>query len=229
MSVDSNTVKRVAHLARISVSDAEAEALRGELNAILGFVEQLNEVDVSGVEPMTSVLPMAMKMREDQRHRRREGRCDRRQRAPDGGQLLPGPEGGRMIRRSTRARHFCVLLLSLAAQPVLAAGTDAFITGTYSTPDGCDALAQNDKQSDALYLTATGITGGEFHCDFVNVAARSGDPGWVATALCEEPGLSYPELISILPLEDKRLQLFASQIADVDVGGDYQRCDAGSD
>ena len=65
MSVDAATVKRVAHLARIRVSDEEAEALRGELNAILGFVEQLNEVDVSGVEPMTSVLPMAMKKRAD--------------------------------------------------------------------------------------------------------------------------------------------------------------------
>ena len=65
MAVDLAIVKRVAHLARISVSDAEAEALRGELNAILGFVEQLNEVDVSGVEPMTSVLPMAMKKRAD--------------------------------------------------------------------------------------------------------------------------------------------------------------------
>ena len=65
MSVDPATVKRVAHLARISVSDEEAEALRGELNAILGLVEQLNEVDVSGVEPMTSVLPMAMKKRAD--------------------------------------------------------------------------------------------------------------------------------------------------------------------
>lgn len=65
MSVDVATVKRVAHLARIRVSDEEAEALRGELNAIFGFVEQLNEVDVSGVEPMTSVLPMPMRKRED--------------------------------------------------------------------------------------------------------------------------------------------------------------------
>jgi aspartyl-tRNA(Asn)/glutamyl-tRNA(Gln) amidotransferase subunit C len=65
MSVDSATVKRVAHLARIKVSDEEVEALRGELNAILGWVEQLNEVDVTGVEPMTSVLPMAMKKRAD--------------------------------------------------------------------------------------------------------------------------------------------------------------------
>jgi aspartyl-tRNA(Asn)/glutamyl-tRNA(Gln) amidotransferase subunit C len=65
MSVDSNTVKRVAHLARIRVAEKDLEALSGELNAILGFVEQLNEVDVSGVEPMTSVLPMAMRQRAD--------------------------------------------------------------------------------------------------------------------------------------------------------------------
>ena len=65
MSVDKDTVKRVAHLARIAVSDAEAEALQGDLNTILGFVEQLNEVDVTGVEPMTSVIAMDMKKRDD--------------------------------------------------------------------------------------------------------------------------------------------------------------------
>ncbi len=65
MSVDRDTVKRVAHLARIKVSEEEAEALRGELNAILGFVAQLDEVDIAGVEPMTSVIPMPMKKRED--------------------------------------------------------------------------------------------------------------------------------------------------------------------
>ncbi|KXF77630.1 glutamyl-tRNA amidotransferase [Paramesorhizobium deserti] len=65
MSVDLSTVKRVAHLARIAVDDEDAERMTGELNAILGFVEQLNEVDVSGVEPMTSVTPIAMRMRED--------------------------------------------------------------------------------------------------------------------------------------------------------------------
>lgn len=65
MSVDIATVKRVAHLARIAVSEDDAERMTGELNAILGFVEQLNEVDVSGVEPMTSVMPMAMRMRDD--------------------------------------------------------------------------------------------------------------------------------------------------------------------
>jgi aspartyl-tRNA(Asn)/glutamyl-tRNA(Gln) amidotransferase subunit C len=66
MAVDATTVKRVARLARIKVSDAEAEALRGELNGILQWVEQLNEVDVRGIEPMTSVLPMVMKKRADQ-------------------------------------------------------------------------------------------------------------------------------------------------------------------
>lgn len=65
MSVDTATVKRVARLARIAVSDEDAQRMTGELNTILGFVEQLNEVDVSGVEPMTSVTPMAMRKRED--------------------------------------------------------------------------------------------------------------------------------------------------------------------
>ena len=65
MSVDKDTVKRVARLARISVSDSEAEGLKSELNTILGFVEQLNEVDIEGVEPMVSVTPMTMKKRDD--------------------------------------------------------------------------------------------------------------------------------------------------------------------
>lgn len=65
MSVDISTVKRVARLARIAVSDEDAERMTGELNVILGFVEQLNEVDTSGIEPMTSVIPMDMKKRQD--------------------------------------------------------------------------------------------------------------------------------------------------------------------
>jgi aspartyl-tRNA(Asn)/glutamyl-tRNA(Gln) amidotransferase subunit C len=65
MSVDADTVRRIAHLARIAVSDAEIEHLRGELNAMLAFVERLAEVDVTGVEPMTSVTPMEMKKRAD--------------------------------------------------------------------------------------------------------------------------------------------------------------------
>ena len=65
MSVDIATVKHVARLARIAVDEADAERMTGELNAILGFVEQLGEVDVSGVEPMTSVTPMEMKKRQD--------------------------------------------------------------------------------------------------------------------------------------------------------------------
>ena len=66
MSVDADTVRRIAHLARIAVADDEVAHLQGELNAILAFVEQLSEVDVSGVSPMTSVTPMKMKMRADQ-------------------------------------------------------------------------------------------------------------------------------------------------------------------
>jgi len=65
MSVDAATVRRIAHLARIAVADDEVAHLQGELNAILAFVEQLNEVNCEGVEPMTAVTPMQMKKRED--------------------------------------------------------------------------------------------------------------------------------------------------------------------
>lgn len=66
MAVDAQTVRRVAHLARVAVADDEVENLQGELNSMLAFVEQLAEADVTGVEPMTSVTPMAMKMRNDE-------------------------------------------------------------------------------------------------------------------------------------------------------------------
>ena len=66
MSVDTATVRRVARLARIKVSEEEAARMTGELNSILGFVEQLAEVDVSGVEPMTSVVSMKMRKRTDE-------------------------------------------------------------------------------------------------------------------------------------------------------------------
>ena len=65
MSVDAKTVRRIAHLARSAIKEEEVEHLKGELNAILAFVEQLSEVKVEGVEPMTSVTPMAMKKRAD--------------------------------------------------------------------------------------------------------------------------------------------------------------------
>jgi aspartyl-tRNA(Asn)/glutamyl-tRNA(Gln) amidotransferase subunit C len=65
MSVDAATVRRIAHLARIAVAEEEVEHLKDEINAMLAFVEQLQEVNVEGVEPMTSVTPMAMKKRHD--------------------------------------------------------------------------------------------------------------------------------------------------------------------
>lgn len=65
MSVDAATVRRIAHLARIAVKEDEVAHLQGELNAMLAFVEQLTEVDIDGVEPMTSVMPMEMKKRAD--------------------------------------------------------------------------------------------------------------------------------------------------------------------
>ena len=65
MPVDQATVKRVARLARLKVKDEDLPRLAGELNAILGWIEQLNEVDVANVEPLTSVVSMKMKMRKD--------------------------------------------------------------------------------------------------------------------------------------------------------------------
>jgi len=65
MSAAADNVRRIAQLARIAVAEDEIEHLREELNAVLAFVEQLSEVNVDGVEPMTSVMPMQMKKRAD--------------------------------------------------------------------------------------------------------------------------------------------------------------------
>jgi len=65
MSLDSATVRRIAKLARIRVDEAEVATLQSELNAILGYVEQLAEVDVTGVEPLSGGAQMAMRLRED--------------------------------------------------------------------------------------------------------------------------------------------------------------------
>ena len=66
MTIDLDTARRVAHLARIRVGEDELPGLAEDFNRILGFVEQLNEVDVDGVEPMTSVTPMRLTRRTDE-------------------------------------------------------------------------------------------------------------------------------------------------------------------
>ena len=65
MPVDPTSVRRIAHLARIAVAEGEVADLQAELNSMLAFVEQLSEVDIEGVEAMTSVTPMELKQRED--------------------------------------------------------------------------------------------------------------------------------------------------------------------
>ncbi|MCK0167494.1 Asp-tRNA(Asn)/Glu-tRNA(Gln) amidotransferase subunit GatC [Jannaschia sp. S6380] len=65
MSIDKETARKVAKLARIAVPEDRLEPLAGEFNAILGFIEQLQEVDVEGVDPMVSVTPMRLKRRDD--------------------------------------------------------------------------------------------------------------------------------------------------------------------
>ena len=65
MSVDKDTVRRIAKLARLALDETRAEAMVGELNGILTWVEQLKEVDVEGVSPLTSVVAQKLKMRDD--------------------------------------------------------------------------------------------------------------------------------------------------------------------
>lgn len=65
MQINEATVRKIAHLARIKVTDEEAKSLEGELTSILDWVEQLNEVETEGVEPMTSAVETEMKMRDD--------------------------------------------------------------------------------------------------------------------------------------------------------------------
>ena len=65
MSIDKDTARKVAHLARIAVKEEDLPKLAGELSAVLAFMEQLNEVDVDGIEPMTTVTPMRLKRRQD--------------------------------------------------------------------------------------------------------------------------------------------------------------------
>jgi len=65
MSLDPATVRRIASLARLHIEDGDVATLQTELNGILGWIEQLNEVDVEGVEPLTGAAQMALKMRED--------------------------------------------------------------------------------------------------------------------------------------------------------------------
>jgi len=65
MSIDKETVKKIASLSRIAITDAEADAFVPELNQILGWVEQLGEVDCSKVAPMTAVIPNKLRLRDD--------------------------------------------------------------------------------------------------------------------------------------------------------------------
>jgi aspartyl-tRNA(Asn)/glutamyl-tRNA(Gln) amidotransferase subunit C len=66
MAIDIDTARKVAHLARIRVEEADLPRVAAELSGILGFMEQLNEVDVTGIEPMTSVTPMRLRLRADE-------------------------------------------------------------------------------------------------------------------------------------------------------------------
>ncbi len=93
MHVDETTVRRIARLARIKITDDEAKSLEGELSGILNWVEQLGEIDTTSVEPMTRVVAQEMKQRPDKvTDGEIAGRCGE-ERAHDGGSLLRRAEG----------------------------------------------------------------------------------------------------------------------------------------
>jgi aspartyl-tRNA(Asn)/glutamyl-tRNA(Gln) amidotransferase subunit C len=96
MSVDTATVKKVASLARIAISDADAERLAPELNNILGWIEQLGEVDTSSVEPMTAVIPNTLRLRDDVVTEGGQRDAVLAERAAGRARLLHRAEGGRM-------------------------------------------------------------------------------------------------------------------------------------
>ena len=99
MSVDQATVRRIAHLARIAVSEARFRICKARLNAILAFVAELDAVDVEGVEPMTSVIPMKLPMREDIVTDGEIEPPHPRQRAVVGRRVLPRAKGRGVTRR----------------------------------------------------------------------------------------------------------------------------------
>ena len=102
MSIDAATVRRIAHLARIKVEDGEIEHLQNEINSILGFVEQLKEVNVEGVEPMTSMHSDEAADARGQGDRRRRREESAFERAADRGRIFPCAKSGRMM---SAAKH----------------------------------------------------------------------------------------------------------------------------
>lgn len=94
----------------------------------------------------------------------------------------------------------------IAAAVSTAHAQDDFIKGKYSTAEGCAALkADKVEEGDFVFLSAKGFEAFEYGCQFVQVLPRKDLPGWVAIAFCEEPGLQYPGLFTIMPLNDSTL------------------------
>ena len=136
MSVDKDTVRRIAKLARIALDEERVAPMEQELNGILAWVEQLQEVNVEGVEPMTSVVAQKLKMRDDVVTERRAGRGRGRERAIERRQFLRRAEGGRVMAitiaiESPLQDEVRVLVAELNED---AAGADA--ARVLSSPDG---------------------------------------------------------------------------------------------
>ena len=151
MSVNTEQVRHIAKLARIAMSDAEIEALVPELNNILGWVEQLGEVDTDGVEPLTAVIDQKLRLRDDVGHRRQYPRRGARQRARRRARLLRGAQGDRIVSLTTktiaelrdgfRGGEFTAREVAEAFNAAVA-GARALNAFTVETPE--DALAAAD-------------------------------------------------------------------------------------
>lgn len=129
-----------------------------------------------------------------------------------------------------------ILVTSFAAlaSAAPAAAAEDFITGVYAQSEELCAQAKKEGlqpvvEAGNVVLTARGIEGIEYHCEFLGVAKARRSGGWLVNALCEEPGYAFPDVLSIMPRSEGQLELASVRTADPDDpggnGGTYFLCD----
>lgn len=125
-----------------------------------------------------------------------------------------------------------VMLAVASTMPAVAA--DDFIAGVYAQSEELCAQAGKDGLQTVLeagnvLLTARGFEGIEYHCEFLAVIKATRSAGWLANALCEEPGYAFPDMLSIMPRAEGQLEVTSVRVPDPDDpggnGGTYFRCD----
>ena len=202
MSVDRATVRRIARLARLAITEEEAGRLEQELSGILDWVAQLDEIDTSAVEPMTRVAAMTMKKRKDEVT---DGFCaaDILKNAPEvDDDYFVVPEDRRIGERHAPRRSACVWDLGSPLRR-LGARAKALPEGTFaSTKEDCAKLkektvAELGQDIDFTVFSKTGVDANAQRCDLVSVTPRNAT-SWLATAFCEESGYAFPDVFAIM-------------------------------